>query len=80
VAVRRREDAAASVVWTDPSGPGVDGRIPPVVALVAELVDAIRQGRQPAPSIEAGRRVQYLMEQARRSAAERTVLDVDPPA
>lgn len=78
VAVRRRDEPAATVVWADPVEAGVDGRIPPVVALVTELAEAIRQGRPAVPSVEAGRRVQYLMDQAYRSSAERAVVDVDP--
>ena len=78
VAVRRRDEPAPTVVRADPVESGVDGRIPPVVALVTELVEAIRQGRPAVPSVEAGRRVQYLMDRAYRSSAERAVVDVDP--
>ena len=77
VAVRRRDEPAPTVVWADPVESGVDGRIPPVVALVTELAEAIRQGRPPVPSVEAGRRVQQLMDLAYRSSAERAVVDVD---
>ena len=41
-----------TVVWADPVESGVDGRIPPVVALVTELAEAIRQGGPAAPSVE----------------------------
>lgn len=76
VAVRRRDEPAPTVLWADPVEPGVDGRIPPVVALVTELAAAIEAGRQPAPNVRDGWRAQYLLELARRSSAERAVLDV----
>jgi predicted dehydrogenase len=80
LSVRLRDEPQARVVWADPVERGVDGRTPPVTALVTGLVEAIRAGHQPWPSVEAGWRVQQLLDLAWRSSAERAVLAVGPSA